>query len=73
MSGVRVELRCFNCLRYLGEFESHPEEHGKADIHLLEPAFGELAAKLVPADDGSLRCSHCGGRVLTEWVDCVAA
>ena len=73
MSGVRGELRCFACSRYLGEFESHPEEHGTANIHLLEPEFGELAAKPVPADDGSLRCSHCGGRVLTEWVDRVAA
>ncbi len=73
MPGLRGELRCFICSRYLGDFESHPEEHGSADIHLVEPEFGALAARAVAVGDGSLRCSHCGGRVLTEWVDRVAA
>lgn len=73
MTALRGELRCFTCARYLGEFESHPEEHGRADIHLIEPEFGELAARPVPGPNGGLSCSHCGGRVLTEWVDKVAA
>ena len=73
MTGLRGELRCFSCARYLGDFESHPEEHGQADMHLLEPEFGALDARPVPAADGSLRCSRCGGRVLTDWVDRVAA
>ena len=73
MTALRGELRCFSCARYLGEFESHPEEHGPADLHLIQPEFGELEARPVPGADGSLSCSRCGGRVLTEWVDRVAA
>ncbi len=72
MTALRGELRCFSCARYLGEFESHPEEHGPTDMHLIEPEFGALEARPVPSA-GGLRCSHCGGRVLTEWVDRVAA
>ena len=73
MIALRGELRCFSCARYLGDFESHPEEHGQSDLHLIEPEFGTLAARPLPSSDGSLRCSHCGGGVLTEWVDRVAA
>lgn len=69
---LRGELRCFACARYLGDFESHPAEHGKADIHLVTPEFGELPAKPVKSDKG-LKCSVCGGRVVAEYVDRVAA
>ena len=73
MSEIRGELRCFNCARYLGEFESHPDEHGAADIHFIEPEFGQLSARAIRGEDGRLQCSRCGGRVLTEWMDRVAA
>lgn len=66
---LRGELRCFSCARYLGDFESHPEEHGRGDIHLIKPEFGELPATPVPSDQGGLRCSICGGRAVAEYVD----
>lgn len=69
---IRGELRCIACSRYLGDFESHPERHGKGDLHLVTPAFGELPQKAVETEDG-LRCSRCGGRVLTEAMERVAA
>lgn len=64
----RGELRCFECARYLGEFEAHPALHGRADVHLLTPEVGELPATAVKSDKG-LKCSHCGGRVVAEHVD----
>jgi len=69
---LRGELRCFSCARYLGDFESHPNDHGKGDIHLVKPEFGELAAKPVESARG-LKCSVCGGRVVAEYVDRFAA
>ena len=69
---IRGELRCFACSRYLGDFESHPQEHGSGDIHILRPEFGTLPASAVPGDDG-LHCSHCGGRVIVEQLERVAA
>jgi hypothetical protein len=41
---LRGELRCFSCARYLGDFESHTDQHGRGDIHLIKPKFGELPA-----------------------------
>ena len=72
MTALRGELRCFACARFLGEFESHPEEHGRSDIHLIEPKVGALLARPVRTS-GGLQCSRCGGRVITEHVDRVAA
>ena len=69
---LRGELRCFSCSRYLGEFESHPQEHDPRDIHLIEPAEGALPAHAVQTDRG-LRCSACNGRAVAEYVDNVAA
>jgi hypothetical protein len=68
---LRGELRCFACGRYLGDFESH-ERHGKDDLHVVEPEFASLAAHAVETEKG-LRCSHCGGRVVTELQERVAA
>ncbi len=67
----RGELRCFSCARYLGEFESHPGEHGAGDVHLIAPEV-ELLHHAVATDRG-LRCSACGGRVLVEQIDRIAA
>jgi len=64
---LRGELHCFACARFLGDFESHPDEHGRDDIHLIQPEFG-LAATAVPSSKG-LRCSACGGRAVAEYVD----
>ena len=69
---IRGELRCFACSRYLGDFESHPEEHGLGDIHLLRPDFGQLPQTAVPGPRGLL-CSRCGGRVVLDYVERVAA
>ena len=68
----RGELRCFACARYLGEFESHPLQHGPRDIHLLAPAAGAAIPQAVVTDRG-LRCPVCGGRVIAEHVDREAA
>lgn len=67
-SSLRGEVHCFACARYLGDFESHPDRHGPADIHLLEPESGTLAQRAVQTDDG-LRCSRCGGRAILDYVD----
>ncbi len=64
----RGELRCFQCARYLGDFEAHPALHGRSDVHLLKPEVGELAATAVKSVRG-LQCSHCGGRVVVGHVD----
>lgn len=64
----RGELRCFACARYLGEFESHPDLHGRGDIHVLTPESGELPQHAEMTPDG-LRCSRCGGRALVEFLD----
>ncbi len=69
---IRGEVRCFSCSRYLGDFESHPEQHGNADIHLLRPEFGALPQHAVKTDDG-LRCSRCGGRAVLDYMERVAA
>lgn len=72
MTTLRGELRCFACSRYLGDFESHPERHGKGDIHLLEPAAGRRAFSAVETDRG-LQCSVCGGRVVFDQLERIAA
>ena len=69
---LRGELRCFACSRFLGEFESHPEQHGRADVHLIEPKVGTLPQHPVRTPDG-LRCSHCGGRAVADYVEKIAA
>jgi len=66
------ELRCFSCSRYLGEFESHPQEHGPKDVHLLPPSEGALPHHAIQTDHG-LRCSACNGRAVAEYVDSLAA
>lgn len=68
MTTLRGELKCFSCARYLGEFEAHPDDHGRSDIHLLQPLEGELRTSAVPTDRG-LRCSHCDGRVVLEYLE----
>ena len=65
---LRGELHCFSCARYLGNFEAHPETHGKGDLHVLPPEAGELAEHAVQTDQG-LRCSRCGGRVVLDYVE----
>ena len=69
---IRGELHCLACSRYLGDFESHPDRHGKGDLHMLKPEFGELADYPVATERG-LRCSRCGGRVMTEPLERIAA
>jgi hypothetical protein len=69
---IRGELRCLACARYLGDFESHPERHGKADLHMVPPREGPLPAH-AESTAGVLRCSRCGGRVVTEIVERIAA
>ncbi len=64
----RGELRCFACARYLGEFESHPDLHGRSDIHILRPEVGELPQHAEETPTG-LRCSRCGGRAIVEFLD----
>ena len=72
MTTYRGELRCFACGRYLGDFESHPFEHGKDDIHLVDPPGGALPQHAVMTERG-LRCSVCSGRAIAEYVDKIAA
>ena len=66
---LRGELRCFSCARFLGDFESHPDTHGRGDIHLIKPEFGELPASPVQSEKGprllSLRWAR-GRRVRGE-------
>lgn len=69
---IKGELRCFACSRYLGDFESHPEVHGASDVHVLTPEFGQLPQQAIQGDDG-LHCSRCGGRVMLEQMERVAA
>lgn len=69
---IRGELRCIACSRYLGDFESHPERHGKGDLHVVEPTVGALPQHAVETEAG-LRCSRCGGRVVTEMTERIAA
>ena len=69
---IKGELRCFACSRYLGDFESHPELHGASDVHLLKPEFGQLPQHAVQGEHG-LSCSRCGGRVLLDQMERVAA
>ena len=69
---IKGELRCFACSRYLGDFESHPEEHGRSDIHLLDSEAGELPQRAVLGDRG-LSCWHRGGRVLLDQMERIAA
>ena len=69
---IRGEMRCFACSRYLGDFESHPDAHGSADVHLLPPEVGELPQHAVAGVEG-LTCSRCGGRVVFEHLERVAA
>jgi DNA-directed RNA polymerase subunit N (RpoN/RPB10) len=68
----RGELRCFSCGRYLGDFESHPEAHGRDDVHLLSPEGGQKVLQPLQTPKG-LRCPACQGRVVTSEVDRIAA
>ena len=68
MTTLRGELKCFSCARYLGDFESHPDRHGRDAIHLLKPPEGMLAQVAIETKSG-LRCSRCGGRVVTEYLE----
>ena len=68
----RGELRCFSCGRYLGEFESHPEAHGRNDLHLITPEGGQVLPQPLQTK-GGLRCPACQGRVVASEVDRVAA
>lgn len=68
----RGELRCFSCGRYLGEFESHPEAHGRNDIHFRAPEAGQPVLQPVMTERG-LRCPACQGRVMATEVDRIAA
>lgn len=62
------ELKCFECARYLGDFKSHPDEHGPFDVHLLPREGGELPAHAVASERG-LRCSRCGGRAVYDQLE----
>lgn len=68
----RGELRCFSCGRYLGEFESHPEQHGARDVHLLPVEPGVEIQQPIQTERG-LRCPACEGRVIAAEMDRVAA
>jgi len=68
MTTLRGELKCFSCARYLGDFESHPEAHGRGDLHMLKPAEGQLPQHAVETEAG-LRCSRCGGRVVMDYLE----
>lgn len=68
----RGELRCFSCGRYLGEFESHPEAHGRNDLHLITPEGGHALPQPLQTERG-LRCPACQGRVVASEVDRIAA
>ncbi|MCK9485594.1 MAG: hypothetical protein M0R73_02670 [Dehalococcoidia bacterium] len=68
----RGELRCFSCGRYLGEFESHPEAHGRDDLHLITPEGGQTLPVPLVTKRG-LRCPACQGRVVATEVDRIAA
>jgi hypothetical protein len=72
MTTLRGELRCFACSRYLGDFESHPDRHGKDDLHLVPPPEGKRAFEAVATEQG-LRCSVCGGRVVYAELERFAA
>lgn len=72
MTTLRGELRCFSCSRYLGDFESHPERHGKGDVHILKPESGRRSFEAVATEQG-LRCSVCGGRVVFDQLERIAA
>lgn len=72
MTTLRGELRCFSCSRYLGDFESHPERHGKDDLHITQPQGPRRGFEAVTTDRG-LRCSVCGGRVVYAELERFAA
>lgn len=69
---IRGELCCLGCSRYLGDFESYPERLGRADLHMVPPPEGPLPAHAETTERG-LRCSRCGGRVVTEIMERAAA
>ena len=68
----RGELRCFSCGRYLGEFISHPERHGRDDVHFVTPEAGRAVVQPLRTEQG-LRCPACQGRVVASEVDKIAA
>lgn len=68
----RGELRCFSCGRYLGEFISHPERHGRDDVHFVAPEGGQAVVQPLRTERG-LRCPACQGRVVASEVDTIAA
>ena len=68
----RGELRCFSCGRYLGEFISHPERHGRDDVHFVTPEGGQPLVQPLRTEHG-LRCPACQGRVVASEVDKIAA
>ena len=73
MATLRGELRCLACSRYLGEFESHPERHGRHDIHVLKTEAGFALPEHAVETPRGLRCSRCDGRVVTEVMERLAA
>ena len=72
MTTLRGELRCFACSRYLGDFESHPDRHGKDDLHLIAPQEGRRVYEAIETERG-LACSVCGGRVVLDQLERFAA
>jgi len=73
MITLRGELRCFSCSRFLGEFESHPDAHGKDDLHLLEARAGAPKVEVALMTERGLRCPRCGGRVVYDNLERLAA
>ncbi len=69
---VRGEMRCFACARYLGDYESRTTGRAAPTVRMLRPEVGELAQHAVPGDAG-WACSRCGGRVIFEQQELVAA
>ena len=72
MTTLRGELRCFACSRYLGDFESHPDRHGKDDLHMIVPREGRRVFAAIETSRG-LACSVCGGRAVFDQLERVAA
>ncbi len=68
----RGGLRCLACASYLSDFESHPDQHGKGDLHLAQPQTGPLPQHAVETDEG-LHCARYGGRVMAETMERIAA
>lgn len=69
---VRGEMRCFSCARYLGDYESRTKGQEAPTVRILRPKVGDLAQHAIRGDAG-WACSRCGGRVIFEQQELLAA